>query len=275
MGVRECAKGLRGLPTVDRLLGLPAPIFQSTTLWLFMTSVSRRCCRWLSNTVFDLEPQHRFDFGDALPVAGGVLCRLRNRGHLPSSDGWMDRCWVWEFAAATTLSSTRKWSIINIHFYEYLERLHQSPTNFLLLDTLFCVFSVPARKVVLESGLCAAALVVVVVDSLSIYAINKQLRPIYNYAASIIEVVWRHSCHCCLPLTADQGQAVRQAVSNAVPSAWHPWQLSTEAVADQHSPLASLTFVASLLLSQALQLQLDDPHLCLCLCLRVCLDTCD
>lgn len=57
---------------------------------------------------------------------------------------------------------------------------------------------------------------------------------------------------------------MRQAVSNAVPSAWHPWQLSTEAVADQHSPLASLTFVASLLLSQALQLQLDDPHLSAC-----------
>lgn len=37
---------------------------------------------------------------------------------------------------------------------------------------------------------------VFVVDSLSIYAINKQLKPIYNYAASIIEVV----CVCVCPL---------------------------------------------------------------------------
>lgn len=48
----------------------------------------------------------------------------------------------------------------------------------------------PARKVVLEllSAWIVVA-VVFVVDSLSIYAINKQLKPIYNYAASIIEVV--------------------------------------------------------------------------------------
>lgn len=44
----------------------------------------------------------------------------------------------------------------------------------------------PARKVVLE---LLSAWIVVAVDSLSIYAINKQLKPIYNYAASIIEVV--------------------------------------------------------------------------------------
>lgn len=49
--------------------------------------------------------------------------------------------------------------------------------------------------------------VVFVVDSLSIYAINKQLKPIYNYAASIIEVV----C-VCAPLTSDQGQAGRLSV---------------------------------------------------------------
>lgn len=81
------------------------------------------------------------------------------------------------------------------------------------------LFSVPARKVVLEllSAWIVVA-VVFVVDSLSIYAINKQLKPIYNYAASIIEVVcvsvcapWRHSCHCC-PLTSDQGQAGRHSV---------------------------------------------------------------
>lgn len=74
-------------------------------------------------------------------------------------------------------------------------------------------------------------------------------------------------------MTSDQGQAGRQSVSDAVPSAWDPWQLSTEAEAGQHSPLASLTFAASLLLSQALQLQLDDIHVCVCLC--VCVDTCD
>lgn len=53
----------------------------------------------------------------------------------------------------------------------------------------------PARKVVLEllSAWIVVA-VVVVVDSLSIYAINKQLKSIYNYAASIIEVVCVSVC---------------------------------------------------------------------------------
>lgn len=80
-------------------------------------------------------------------------------------------------------------------------------------------------------------------------------------------------------MTSDQGQAGRQSVSDAVPSAWDPWQLSTEAEAGQHSPLASLTFAASLLLSQALQLQLDDTHVCVSMCacvsVCVCVDTCD
>lgn len=51
----------------------------------------------------------------------------------------------------------------------------------------------PARKVVLEL-LSAWIVVAVVVDSLSIYAINKQLKSIYNYAASIIEVVCVSVC---------------------------------------------------------------------------------
>lgn len=204
-----------------------------------------------------------------------AICRHRMDEWI---DGWCFRqqCWVWEFAAATMLSSSRKWSIINIHFYEYLERLHQSPTNFLLLDTVFCFLCQPARSSwsCFQPGLLT---VVFVVDSLSIYAINKQLKPIYNYAASIIEVVcvcapWRHSCHCC-PLDFWPG-AGRQAVSDAVPSAWDPWQLSTEAEAGQHSPLASLTFAASLLLSQALQLQFDDHHLCVWVCVHMCLCVC-
>lgn len=49
----------------------------------------------------------------------------------------------------------------------------------------------PARKVVLE---LLSAWIVVAVDSLSIYAINKQMKPIYNYAASIIEVVCVSVC---------------------------------------------------------------------------------
>lgn len=137
------------------------------------------------------------------------------------------------------------------------------------------LFSVPARKVVLEllSAWIVVA-VVFVVDSLSIYAINKQLKPIYNYAASIIEVVcvsvcapWRHSCHCC-PLTSDQGQAGRQAFSDAVPSAWDPWQLSTEAEAGQHLRRVTFTFAGTSATTRW------NPCVCEYVCTYVCLCVC-
>lgn len=140
------------------------------------------------------------------------------------------------------------------------------------------LFSVPARKVVLEL-LSAWIVVAVVVDSLSIYAINKQLKPIYNYAASIIEVVcvctpWRHSCHCC-PLTSDQGQAGRQAVSQWCsslclgPLAAVNWSWSWPALSTRisHLPRVTFTFAGTSATTRW------SPCVCVCLC--VCVDTCD
>lgn len=180
---------------------------QSIGCWVYqLPSSSRRLsdCLWHPSVVaaVDFLTQFRFRATASIWLARWlVLCRLRNRGHLPSSNGWMDR-WMVLSAAVLGLGICCRNHVVfesQVKYHKHsllrVSRATASVANQFPATWYSFLFSVPARKVVLEllSAWIVVA-VVVVVDSLSIYAINKQLKSLYNYAASIIEVV------CVCPL---------------------------------------------------------------------------
>lgn len=125
--------------------------------------------------------------------------------------------------------------------------------------------------------------VVFVVDSLSIYAINKQLKPIYNYAASIIEVVcvcapWRHSCLLLPPWLLTRGrQAGSQWCSSLClgPLAAVNWSWSWSALSTRISHLRRFTFTFAGTSATIRWSPSVCVSLCACVSVCVCVDTCD